>query len=62
MQPKKLEQYKYFGPIAWVVLIVFVLFVFSLVLRLKDAIYDLETRFPSTESSDVLSKEAALDE
>jgi len=42
MQPKKLEQYKYFQPIAWTVCISFAGFVGMLALQLKTTIINLE--------------------
>lgn len=42
MQPKKLEQYKYFEPIAWVLCISFAGFVMMLALQLKTTIANLE--------------------
>lgn len=43
MQPKKLEQYKYFQPIAWIVCLSFAGFVGMLSLQLQTVIDDLET-------------------
>ncbi|MDO8260276.1 MAG: hypothetical protein Q7T50_02115 [Candidatus Magasanikbacteria bacterium] len=42
MQPKKLENYKYFGVIAWILCIGFAIFVYSLVLELKEAALNLQ--------------------
>lgn len=42
MQPKKLEQYKYFQPFAWVLCISFAGFVMMLALQLKTTIAGLE--------------------
>lgn len=52
MQPKKLEQYKYFGIIAWVVFIAFALFLLSLVLKLQTAIQNMQT-LPTVEEIDI---------
>jgi len=41
MQPKKLEHYKYFQPIAWAVCIGFALFVGMLALNINDEIQRL---------------------
>ena len=43
MQPKKLEQYKYFQPIAWTLCISFAGFVGMLSLQLQATIQDLQT-------------------
>ncbi len=43
MQPKKLENYKYFGIIAWILCIGFAIFVYSLVLELKEAAENIQT-------------------
>lgn len=43
MQPKKLEQYKYFQPIAWTVCISFAAFVGMLALELRDTVYQLQS-------------------
>ena len=43
MQPKKLENYKYFGVIAWILCIGFAIFVYSLVLELKEAAENIQT-------------------
>lgn len=53
MQPKKLEQYKYFGVIAWVVFIAFALFLLSLVLKLQTAIHNMQTSFPTANVIDI---------
>lgn len=43
MQPKKLEQYKYFTPIAWTLCIVFAGFVGMIAIQAGDAIKKLES-------------------
>ena len=43
MQPKKLEQYKYFQPIAWTVCIGFAGFVGMLALELRNTVYQLQS-------------------
>lgn len=42
MQPKKLEEYKYFQPIAWTICLTFAAFVGLLALQLQSVISDLE--------------------
>ncbi len=42
MRPKKLETYKYFGVVAWILCIGFAIFVYSLVLELKEAAENLK--------------------
>ncbi len=42
MQPKKLEQYKYFQPIAWTVCISFAGFVGMLALQLKTTVIHMQ--------------------
>lgn len=42
MQPKKLEQYKYFQPIAWTVCISFAGFVGMLALQLQTAVAHMQ--------------------
>lgn len=42
MQPKKLEQYKYFQPIAWTLCISFAGFVAMLALELKTAVINMQ--------------------
>ncbi len=49
MQPKKLEHYKYFQPIAWIVCLSFAGFVALLSLQLKDNITQLESSSISME-------------
>ncbi len=43
MQPKKLEQYKYFQPIAWTVCLSFAAYVGMLALNLKSEVTRLES-------------------
>ncbi len=43
MQPKKLEQYKYFAPIAWTLCIGFAGFVGMIAIQAGDAIKKLES-------------------
>ncbi len=50
MQPKKLEQYKYFQPIAWTLCISFAGFVMMMALQLKTTIHNLESSTLSFES------------
>lgn len=50
MQPKKLENYKYFGIIAWIICIGFAAFVYSLVLELKEAAESLQKASVNFES------------
>lgn len=50
MQPKKLEHYKYFQPIAWTLCISFAGFVCMLALNLKVVVQDLETSTMSFET------------
>jgi len=49
MQPKKLEHYKFFQPIAWTVFISFTGFVTMLALQLNTAINDLDNSKTSIE-------------
>lgn len=42
MQPKKLEQYKYFQPIAWTLCLSFAGFVMMLALQVKTTINNLQ--------------------
>ncbi len=42
MQPKKLEQYKYFQPIAWTICVTFAGFVMMLAFQLQTTIKDME--------------------
>jgi hypothetical protein len=49
MQPKKLEHYKYFQPIAWTVCISFAVFVGMLSLEMKTAVENLESSNLNTE-------------
>lgn len=42
MQPRKLEQYKYFQPIAWTLCLSFAGFVGMLALQLQNVVYELE--------------------
>jgi hypothetical protein len=42
MQPKKLEHYKYFEPIAWTICITFAGFVAMLALELRNTVADLQ--------------------
>jgi type III secretory pathway component EscS len=42
MQPKKLEQYKYFQPIAWTVCLTFAGFVGLLTIELKNTVNHLQ--------------------
>lgn len=42
MQPRKLEQYKYFQPIAWTLCLSFAGFVALLALQLQTVVYDLQ--------------------
>ncbi|MEZ4195068.1 MAG: hypothetical protein R3B53_01585 [Candidatus Paceibacterota bacterium] len=50
MQPKKLEHYKYFQPIAWTLCISFAGFVGLLALNLKVVVQDLESSNMSFET------------
>lgn len=50
MQPKKLEQYKYFQPIAWTVCIGFASFVGMLALNVKDTVERMESSSLSFEN------------
>lgn len=43
MQPKKLEQYKYFQPIAWTLCLTFAGFVGMLSLQIQDEVQKFET-------------------
>lgn len=43
MQPKKLEHYKFFAPIAWTLCLSFAGFVGLLALQVNDTIQDLES-------------------
>lgn len=38
MEPKKIEEYKYFQPIAWVTVLVFAMFVFALSIQSRSTI------------------------
>jgi len=61
MQPKKLEQYKYFQVIAWAICLLFAFFVLTLTLRLKNIVshiadiqnsnHELERRLMNIEST-----------
>lgn len=50
MQPKKLENYKYFGIIAWIICIGFAAFVYSLVLELKETAKNIQNTSADFES------------
>ncbi len=50
MQPKKLEQYKYFQPIAWSVCLFFAVYVGMLALQLDNEIERLENSSLSFET------------
>lgn len=41
MHPKKLEEYKYFQITAWIICIIFAIFVLTLTLRLKDVVSNI---------------------
>jgi hypothetical protein len=43
MQPRKLEQYKYFQPIAWTLCVSFAGFVSMLALQLQSVVQDMQT-------------------
>ncbi len=50
MQPKKLEQFKYFQPIAWTLCISFAGFVMMLSLQLVNTVNNLQTSSLSIEN------------
>ena len=50
MKPKKLEQYKYFQPIAWTLCVSFAGFVMMLALQLQTSIERMESSTLSFES------------
>ena len=49
MQPKKLESYKYFKPLSWILIILFATFVFILSIKLQTVIQKMETSNVSME-------------
>lgn len=49
MQPKKLEHYKLFQPVAWIVCISFAVFVGMLTLEFKSSIQNLQTSSENTD-------------
>jgi len=49
MQPRKLEEYKYFQPIAWTICLSFAGFVAILSFQLKGVVHDLQSSSISME-------------